>query len=84
MPKEYKIRQGFTFVQDDRTVLIGGDTISLEDDVYRAHAHKLELVQNDDAPVVQTSAKTKAPPAPRAAPTSDAFAADAAASDVAQ
>ena len=82
MPKKYKIRQGFTFVQDDRTVLSGDDTIWLDDDVYRAHAHKLEFVELNDSPVVQTSAKAKAPPAPRATP--DAPAADAASADAAQ
>jgi len=44
MAKKYTIRLGFTFVLDDRTVKVGGDILELEDDVFKDHAHKLELV----------------------------------------
>lgn len=44
MPKKYKIREGFTFVQSDQTVAVGGDIIELDDDVATQHAHKLEPV----------------------------------------
>lgn len=45
MAKQYKIRAGFTFVMDDRTVKTGGDVLDLEDDVAKDHAHKLEPVE---------------------------------------
>jgi len=47
MAKTYKIRDGFTFVMDDRTVKSGGDIVALEDDVAKGHAHKLEPVDSD-------------------------------------
>lgn len=45
MPKKYTIRAGFTFRDDDGDLAVGGDTIELEDDVAKLHAHKLELVE---------------------------------------
>jgi hypothetical protein len=47
MANKYKIRGGFSFVMDDRTVKSGGDIVDLEDDVARGHAHKLEPVDTD-------------------------------------
>ena len=44
MSKKYKIREGFTFVNSDQTVAVGGDIIELDDDVATQHAHKLEPV----------------------------------------
>lgn len=44
MRKKYTIREGFTFVNHDQTVSVGGDIIELDDDVAAQHAHKLEPV----------------------------------------
>lgn len=64
MPKQYKIRDGFTFRGDDGQLSTGGDTIELEDDVAAQHAHKLELIE---APKRRSQSKSPAP-----TPTQDA------------
>jgi hypothetical protein len=57
MAKTYKIRDGFSFVMDDRTVKGGGDIVELEDDVAKGHAHKLEPVETESK---KASGKQKA------------------------
>jgi hypothetical protein len=57
MANNYKIRDGFSFVMDDRTVKSGGDIVTLEDDVAKSHAHKLELIDSD---AKKTTGKQKA------------------------
>ena len=44
MAKDYLIRDGFSFVESDGTVITGGDTIELPDDVAAEHLHKLVLI----------------------------------------
>ena len=45
MGQRYTIRSGCSFLQADGSRLDGGAEIELEDDVARAHADKIELVQ---------------------------------------
>ena len=58
MSTKYMIRNGFTFVEHDGKVKVGGDIVELEDDVAAQHLHKLE-----DAPAPKKAAK-----APKSAP----------------
>ena len=44
MGTKYKIRDGFTMREADGTIKAGGQTVVLEQDVYKAHAHKLEPI----------------------------------------
>jgi hypothetical protein len=53
--KKYKIRDGFTFIDENNAVRGGGSEIDLPDDIAQLHLHKLEL-----AAPVQTSAPRKA------------------------
>jgi hypothetical protein len=69
MAKIYRIRDGYSFVKPDRSVLGGGELIELEDDVYKQHAHKLEVIP----------AAPKASKAPVQTPAQAAAAAEAAA-----
>ncbi|MET3134618.1 hypothetical protein AAKU55_004918 [Oxalobacteraceae bacterium GrIS 1.11] len=66
MPKQYKIRDGFSFVCDSGEVKTGGQIITLDDDVAALHLHKLDEHIGAQA---QTEAHA-APPAhvPDAAP----------------
>lgn len=57
MSKQYTIRAGFSFREDNGGVKQGGETIFLEDDVASEHAHKLEEV-------VKPSRKPAKPAAP--------------------
>lgn len=61
---EYRIREGFTFKQDDGSLKVGGETIQLAADVAKLHEHKLEPV----APAAKAPAqpKTRAPKNPAA------------------
>ncbi|KQV51353.1 hypothetical protein [Duganella sp. Root336D2] len=49
MPKQYKVREGFSFV-DDNNLIAGGETISLEADVAEKQMHKLEELESAPAP----------------------------------
>lgn len=69
MPKKYRIRDGFSFVDLDNKVLQGGATIELEGDVAALHAHKLEAVQ--DEPKKAKPAKSSADTDPLADPPAD-------------
>jgi len=57
MPKKYTIRDGFSFVGTDNKVISGGATITLDDDVAKLHAHKLEAVEE-----VEKKSKSKKEP----------------------
>lgn len=47
--KTYKIRDGFSFRRDDGTIIGGGETIDLAEDVAAQNLHKLEDVGAADA-----------------------------------
>jgi hypothetical protein len=47
--KQYKIRDGFSFREDNGEVKSGGEVIGLPDDVAANHLHKLELVDGGGA-----------------------------------
>lgn len=58
MGKLYKIRDGFSFIDEKYEVKVGGDVIELDDDSAENHSHKLELVTDetvDTDPVVEAS-----------------------------
>ena len=62
MGKKYQIRAGFSFSTGNGTVLEGGETIELEDDVAKLHMHKLEVLEPAKPPPKQE----KKPVAPKA------------------
>ena len=67
--KRYFIREGFSFVDDNKEVKGGGEIITLSDDVAASHAHKLELVPETDPDPAPVPAVAPAPvPVPEAAP----------------
>lgn len=78
-PVEYKIREGFTFRDDDGTVRGGGETIKLAADVAELHLHKLEPLVQADAPTAEQpkAARTRPPKPPAGDPASGAAPADA-------
>ena len=53
MPKQYKIREGFSFIDPQSGKVVAGEIIALDDDVAAKHLHKLEPMP------VQTSAQRK-------------------------
>jgi len=65
MPKQYKVRDGFSFV-DGNNIITGGETITLERDVAEMQMHKLEEVESPPAPKQAKGAK-----APAAKPADD-------------
>jgi hypothetical protein len=74
MPKKYIIRAGFTFRGDDGQLAAGGDTIELEDDVAKLHAHKLEPAE--EAPKRRKQQASSAPAGAGNAPSADPAGAD--------
>lgn len=59
MAKQYKIRAGFSFIDNKAGVLAGGEIVTLEDDVAALHLHKLEDVPEPPAPAKKPAAKAK-------------------------
>lgn len=54
--RSYLIKSGFSFRIDADTVLTGGSTINLEDDVARVHAEKVELIADGSPAAVAAPA----------------------------
>jgi hypothetical protein len=76
MPKQYKVRNGFSFV-DGNNIIAGGETITLERDVAEMQMHKLEEVDSAPAPKQTKGTKALAPkPAEDQSPAANAATAD--------
>jgi hypothetical protein len=81
MVKQYKIREGFSFIDENSGKLVGGEVITLDDDVAAQHLHKLEEVQASKQVKSAKAAPKPADPAPAAEATAQVDPAPAADAD---